>query len=195
MGEFLRSRLARLRPEDVGLPSKNHACQASELRCEELAQLTGVSATYYSRLEQGYGRIVSAEALDAIARVLRLTDAEHTYLRHLAETTFKHCRMSQPQEVRPTVRRFIDSMDRASALGRRMDVLAWNQLASVLIKDFAALPPTERNMARLIFLDADAQELYLDWEAKAAETVNTLRMYADHHAHDRQLPRLSESCL
>ncbi|MFF7984813.1 helix-turn-helix transcriptional regulator [Streptomyces sp. NPDC007901] len=192
LGGFLRSRRARLRPEDVGLPPKGHAGQGAELRCEELAQLAEVSTTYYSRLEQGYGRIVSAEVLDAIARALRLTNAEHTYLRHLAEMTFTQCRMSQPQEVRPTVWQFIDSMDKVSALvlGRRLDILAWNRLTSVLIKDFATLPPTERNMARLIFLDPEAQELYLDWEAKAAETVNALRIYADHHAHDRQLHSL-----
>ncbi|MCZ9343877.1 helix-turn-helix domain-containing protein, partial [Streptomyces sp. TRM76130] len=76
LSEFLRSRRARLKPEDVGLPSYGRARRVPGLRREELAQLAGVSVAYYTRLEQGNGRNVSAEVLDSIARALRLTDAE-----------------------------------------------------------------------------------------------------------------------
>ncbi|NEE09005.1 helix-turn-helix transcriptional regulator, partial [Streptomyces sp. SID7499] len=76
LSEFLRTRRAKLRPGDVGLPEFGRHRRVPGLRREELAQLAGVSVAYYTRLEQGNGRNVSAEVLDAIARALRLTDAE-----------------------------------------------------------------------------------------------------------------------
>ena len=85
LSEFLRTRRARLKPEDVGLPDFGRHRRVPGLRREELAQLAGVSVAYYTRLEQGNGRNVSAEVLDAIARALRLTDAEHAHLTHLAK--------------------------------------------------------------------------------------------------------------
>src|SRR5579859_2291591 len=85
LSEFLRTRRARLKPEDVGLPAFGRHRRVSGLRREELAQLAGVSVAYYTRLEQGPGRNVSAEVLDSIARALRLSDAEHAHLTHLAK--------------------------------------------------------------------------------------------------------------
>src|SRR2546429_5043856 len=85
LSEFLRSRRARLSPEDVELPRYGRQRRVPGLRREELAQLAGVSVAYYTRLEQGNGRNVSAEVLDAIARALRLTSAEHAHLTHLAK--------------------------------------------------------------------------------------------------------------
>jgi transcriptional regulator with XRE-family HTH domain len=85
LSEFLRSRRARLQPQDVGLTGFGRHRRVPGLRREELAQLAGVSVAYYTRLEQGNGRNVSSEVLDAIARALRLTDAEHAHLTRLAK--------------------------------------------------------------------------------------------------------------
>ncbi|NUS04900.1 MAG: helix-turn-helix transcriptional regulator, partial [Nonomuraea sp.] len=52
LGDFLRSRRGRLRPEDLGITSYGPR-RVPGLRREELAQLAGVSPTYYTRLEQG----------------------------------------------------------------------------------------------------------------------------------------------
>lgn len=84
LGEFLRSRRSRLRPEDVGLPDHGRHRRVPGLRREELAQLAGVSVAYYTRLEQGHGQNVSAEILDAIARALRLDGTERAHLSRLA---------------------------------------------------------------------------------------------------------------
>jgi len=48
------------------------------------AQLAGVSMAYYTRLEQGHVQDASLEILDAIARVLQLSEAERLHLTHLA---------------------------------------------------------------------------------------------------------------
>ncbi|WP_051795645.1 helix-turn-helix domain-containing protein [Streptomyces sp. NRRL S-87] len=191
LSEFLRSRRARLKPQDVGLPEYGRARRVPGLRREELAQLAGVSLTYYTRLEQGHGQNVSAEVLDAIARALRLDDTERAHLTHLASPRARRKRHSErPQQVRPELLGLLEAMEGVPAyvLGRRLDILAWNRMAAAVFGDFGALPVAERNMARLVFLDPAAQELYADWACRACEMVSGLRLYAGCHPDD---PRLS----
>jgi transcriptional regulator with XRE-family HTH domain len=193
LSEFLRSRRGRLQPQDVGLPQLGRHRRVPGLRREELAQLAGVSVAYYTRLEQGNGRNVSTEVLDAIARALKLSDAERDHLTHLAKPKQKkHRRMGRPQQLRPAVQHLMDAMGGVPAyvLGRRLDILGWNRMARALLGDFAALPPQERNMARLVFLDPNARDLYVDWEVKATDLVSVLRMYAGCSADDPLLPEL-----
>src|SRR5216117_3195128 len=87
LGEFLNARRARLRPEDIGLVRHGERRRVPGLRREELALLAGVSASYYSRLEQGHSSNASPEVLNAIARVLRLDEAERRHLHELAGGT------------------------------------------------------------------------------------------------------------
>ncbi|WSQ11479.1 helix-turn-helix transcriptional regulator [Streptomyces sp. NBC_01231] len=191
LSEFLRTRRARLKPEDVGLPDFGRHRRVPGLRREELAQLAGVSVAYYTRLEQGNGRNVSAEVLDAIARALRLTDAEHAHLTHLAKPKqHKKKPTARPQQVRGALQTLLDSMDGVPAyiVGRRSDVLAWNRMAAAVFGDWAELPPAERNWARLVFLRPQYRDLFVDWEQKAIDIVCALRMDAGRHPDD---PRLS----
>lgn len=193
LGDFLRSRRARIQPEEVGLPGHGRR-RVPGLRREEVAQLAGVSVDYYIRLEQGRGPSVSDAVLDAIARVLRLDDTEQEYLRTVARpaaTRRKSVSGPAPQKVRPGLRLLLDTMDKAPAfvLGRRMDVLAWNALGDAVV-GFSQMPPAKRNMPRQVFLDPHARELYPDWPAVAAETVAYLRLDAGRHPHDRQLATL-----
>jgi transcriptional regulator with XRE-family HTH domain len=86
---------------------------------EELAQLAGMSVAYYTRLEQGNGRNVSAEVLDSIARALRLTDAEHAHLTDLAKPR-KHMKpKARTQQVRGAPQQLLDSIDGIPGLHRR----------------------------------------------------------------------------
>ncbi|MFC5215203.1 helix-turn-helix domain-containing protein [Streptomyces coerulescens] len=191
LSEFLRTRRARLKPEDVGLPDYGRHRRVPGLRREELAQLAGVSVAYYTRLEQGNGRNVSAEVLDAIARALRLSDAEHAHLTHLAKPK-KHKKKSatRTEQVRPVLRQLLDSIDGVPAYitGRRSDILAWNAMAAAVFGDWAELPAQERNWARLVFLRPAYRELFVEWDQKASDIVAFLRMDAGCHPDD---PRLS----
>lgn len=193
LSEFLRSRRARLQPEDVGLPQYGRHRRVPGLRREELAQLAGVSVAYYTRLEQGNGRNVSAEVLDAIARALRLTDAEHAHLTHLARPTqHKRKRQTRPQHVRSGLRQLLDAMEGVPAYvtGRRTDILAWNRMAAALFGDWGELPASERNWARLLFLSPGYHDLFVKWDSKAADIVAYLRMDAGYHPDDPQLSTL-----
>jgi transcriptional regulator with XRE-family HTH domain len=191
LSEFLRTRRARLKPEDVGLPQYGRHRRVPGLRREELAQLAGVSVAYYTRLEQGNGRNVSAEVLDAIARALRLTDAEHAHLTHLAKPKqHKKKPAARAQQVRASLRQLLDTMDTVPAyvVGRRSEVLAWNRMAAAVFGDWAELPAAERNWARMVFLKPEYRELFVDWEQKAIDIVCHLRMDAGCYPDD---PRLS----
>ncbi|MFE2289374.1 helix-turn-helix transcriptional regulator [Streptomyces sp. NPDC059443] len=193
LGEFLRSRRARLRPEDVGLPDYGRHRRVPGLRREELAQLAGVSVAYYTRMEQGHGQNVSAEVLDAIARALRLDGTEREHLSHLAGPQPRKRRQSQrAQQVRPELRTLLDAMDGVPAylVGRRQDVIGWNRLAAAVFGDFGALPAQERNLVRLVFLDPATADLYADWECRACEVVSNLRVYAGQYPDDERLTAL-----
>ncbi|MFC8449265.1 helix-turn-helix transcriptional regulator [Kitasatospora sp. NPDC057223] len=193
VGDFLRSRRARIQPEEVGLPSHGRR-RVQGLRREEVAQLAGVSVDYYIRLEQGRGTSASDAVLDAVARVLRLDEVEQAHLRDLtrparAERREKSARGRQL--VRPGLQLLLDMMDGVPAfvLGRRMDVLAWNALGDALLA-FSAQPAEQRNAARSVFLDPASREFYPQWEAVAAETVAFLRLDAGRYPEDRRLSAL-----
>ena len=66
LAEFLRTRRAQLTPEDVGLTPFPERRRVAGLRREELAQLAGVSVSYYTRLEQGQALHASEAVLDAM---------------------------------------------------------------------------------------------------------------------------------
>ncbi|MEY9993851.1 transcriptional regulator with XRE-family HTH domain [Streptomyces sp. V4I8] len=192
LSEFLRTRRARLQPEDVGLPHFGRR-RVPGLRREELAQLAGVSVAYYTRLEQGNGRNVSAEVLDAIARALRLSDAEHAHLAHLAKPKqHKKKPAARAEHVRPALAQLLDSIDHVPAYisGRRSDILAWNRMAAALFGDWSELPVKERNWARMVFLRPEYRELFVEWDQKASDMVSYLRMDAGCHSDDPLLSAL-----
>ncbi len=191
--EFLKTRRARIRPEDLGLKVfGNGRRRVPGLRREELAQAAGVSADYYVRLEQGRTDNVSQEILDAVAGVLGLNDDERAHLQRLAKPVRRPKQRRTVQRVRPAMQQLLDALDGVPAfvLGRRMDVLAWNPLAAALIVDFGALPGKERNMPRLVFLDDSSRDFYPQWDAVAGETVEYLRMYAGRNPDDPELAEL-----
>ncbi|MFE3457050.1 helix-turn-helix transcriptional regulator [Nocardiopsis aegyptia] len=194
LSEFLRTRRARLKPADVGLADYGNRRRVPGLRREELAQVAGVSVSYYTHLEQGNGANVSGEVLDSIARALQLTDVEHAHLRHLVgPTRQKSGRPSaRTQRLRPAVQRLLDSITDVPAYvnGFRMDILGWNRPAAALFGNWAELAPEERNWGRLIFLSPAMRDLFIDWEAKASAVTGILRVHAGSHPDDARLASL-----
>jgi transcriptional regulator with XRE-family HTH domain len=190
LGDFLRSRRARIRPEEVGLPSYGRR-RVPGLRREEVAQLAGVSVDYYIRLEQGRGPNISDAVLDSVARVLRMDETEHAYLLTVARPSRKDGRRRSVPGVRPGVQLLLDSMERTPAfvVGPAMQVLAWNTLADAL-HGFSRLEPARRNIVRHLFLEPDGRDLYPEWAAVAAQCVATLRLSAGAHAEDRDVREL-----
>ncbi|WP_330183504.1 helix-turn-helix transcriptional regulator [Nocardia sp. NBC_01503] len=192
LGEFLRSRRARIQPAEAGLREYGRR-RVPGLRREEVAQLAGVSVDYYIRLEQGRGRNASDAVLDAVARALRLTDSERQHLYALARPSGTHPSGGTgvyQDTLRPGARLVLDAIAApAFVLGRRMDVIAWNALGDK-VSGFSSVPAAERNQARYLFLNPLAPEFYPDWEAVAVETVAFLRRDAGLHPDDPALHAL-----
>jgi transcriptional regulator with XRE-family HTH domain len=151
LGAALRTWRERLRPADAGLPAGVRR-RTPGLRREEVAALAGVSVDYLTRLEQGRGPHPSDAVLAALARALRVTDAERDHLFHLAGGS-----PPRPGRIRSTVRpSVVRLMDRvtdlpAILLDAKTDVLAWNPMAAALLGDMSALSPAQRNIARRAF--------------------------------------------
>ncbi|WP_328323381.1 helix-turn-helix transcriptional regulator [Kribbella sp. NBC_00382] len=192
--EFLRTRRARITPEQAGMTPHAGVRRVPGLRREEVAQLAGVSVDYYIRLERGHSKGISETVLDAVARALRLDDTERAHLFDLAQPTAARTsrrRPLSPQKVRPVLYRALDALSVPALIqGRRMDVLAANRLGHALFTDFQALPLRERNFARFVFLDDAASSLYADWHRAAGDCVANLRLYAGRHPDDPQLTEL-----
>lgn len=193
LGEFLRGRRARLKPEDVGVRSYG-ARRVPGLRREELAQLAGVSVTYYTRLEQGQSTNASESVVDAVACALGLDDDERAHLHDLAKPSpAKRRRAPRPETVRPATRQLVDAMGDVPAvvLGRRNDVLAWNALGHLLLAGHCDFEPALRpNLTRMLFLDPHHRDLHACWDQEAVRAVASLRLVAGRHKDDRALAEL-----
>ena len=196
LGEFLRSRRDRTRPEDVGVAARTGR-RVPGLRREEVASLAGVSADYLRRLEQG--RVLpSVDLLDALAQAMRLGAADRLHLEALADRARGRRRQEPPiTAARPSLLRTLDALSPAPAvvLGRRCEVLAWNPTGAALDQAVAQRPPQERNVARRIVLEPSARELYPEWEALVQEVADVLRLNTARFPDDAGLAGLVDDLL
>jgi transcriptional regulator with XRE-family HTH domain len=192
--DFLTSRRARITPEDVGLQTYGSR-RVPGLRREEVATLAGVSVDYYNRMERGNLAGASASVLDALARALRLDEAERAHLFDLARASQPSAplrRRSAKQNARPSVQWMLDSITGSAAIAEngRLDALATNQLARAFYSHLFDGSGRPVNFARFIFLDPRAGEFYADWERAARESVALLRSEAGRNPYDRGLSDL-----
>ncbi|WBB70713.1 helix-turn-helix transcriptional regulator [Micromonospora sp. WMMD812] len=151
LAAFLRSRRARLRPAEVGLPDGVRR-RTPGLRRQEVAQLAGMSVDYYIRLEQGRGPHPSRQVLAALARALLLSRDERAYLFRVAGESPPPS-AGPSREVGPGLRHLMDAMTETPAylVDAAYDVLAWNPIARHFIGDLSAVPAGDRNMLRWTF--------------------------------------------
>jgi transcriptional regulator with XRE-family HTH domain len=192
--DFLTTRRARITPEAAALPTYGEQRRVPGLRRTEVAQLAGMSIEYYTRLERGNLAGVSEPVLDSLARALNLDDAEREHLFDLARaasTSARAARRVGGRSVRPSVYRILDALTAPAYLrNRRFDILAANQMCFALYADVLTPQSLPLNLARFMFLDRRAEEVYLDWDAVADDTVAALRIEAGRNPLDRKLSDL-----
>lgn len=191
-GEFLRSRRARLQPADVGLADRTRR-RTPGLRREEVAQLAGVSHTYYAFLEQGRDIRPSGQVLDALARALRLSEAERDHLYALAQVSAPRGE-DLPETLSAGLAGLVARLDPSPTFvkGRRWDILAVNRAARSLFTDWLAVPAGQRNELLWMFGDSRAREVYVDWEKDAAAMLARFRLAAARRPDDPDFAALIE---
>jgi transcriptional regulator with XRE-family HTH domain len=192
--DFLTSRRARIKPDDVGLTTYGPR-RVPGLRREEVATLAGVSVDYYNRMERGNLGGASEGVLDALANALRLDKAERAHLYDLArasEPSARPRRRQSKENVRPSVQWMLDSISGSAAIAENghLDALATNPLGRAFYSHLFDGSGRPVNFPRFIFLDPRAKDFYSDWERAAKDCVALLRLEAGRNPYDRRLSDL-----
>lgn len=193
--QFLTALRARLTPEKAGVTVFSGERRVPGLRREEVAQLTGVSTAYYTRMERGDLSGVSESVLFALVRALQLDEAEAVHLFDLARAAGRprrQPRSTPAPNVSPLVAQLLDTMRDvpAIAMNRVTTTAGSNALGRALFPDLFPADGSPVNSARYLFLDERARRFYVDWEASAREAVSALRLLAGHDPSDRALTGL-----
>jgi transcriptional regulator with XRE-family HTH domain len=174
-GTYLKDRRTRLDPAAFGLPATRR--RTPGLRREEVAQRANVSTTWYTWLEQGRGGAPSEDVVDRIARALMLTDIEREHLFLLALGRLPEVRYQAADGVTPRLQRVLDALELSPAYVRTStwDIVAWNRAACVVLADYAALAPEQRNSLRLLFQCPRVRAAMPYWESDARFVVAAFR--------------------
>ncbi|PRY38926.1 helix-turn-helix transcriptional regulator [Umezawaea tangerina] len=192
LGAALRMWRERINPSDVGLPAGLRR-RTPGLRREEVAHLAGVSVDYLVRLEQARGPHPSEVVLSALARALRLSEAECDHLFRLAGVSPPGAGRIRAT-VRPSVLRLFDRFADVPAMliDAKTDVLAWNPVAAALLGDYSAVPHAERNVAWQAFLGGAGRRWMdpVDRARISAHLVADLRRASARYPDDPGLRRL-----
>ena len=187
LADFLRTRRERLLPEQLDLPGGGRR-RTPGLRRDEAALLAGISVDLYTRLEQARPISVSEAVLESLAHALRLNEHEREHLFLLAHQHLppKPETTSFAETVSPALQRHLNHMETSPAyiLGKRWDILAWNQAALVLFGDYAHMHGRERNSLWLIFTSPYLRQLLVDWEADARRNLAQFRASMRQFLHD-----------
>ena len=193
LGAYLRNRRTKLDPASLGLSVGRR--RTTGLRREEVAQRANVSATWYTWLEQGRGGKPSANVLDRIARALVLTEVEREHLFLVGLGRPPEIRYRGSDAITPRLQRLLDALTHSPAIVRTAtwDVIAWNRAAACVLTDYAALPPGQRNILRMIFCDAGVRAAQSEWEAVARFVVGAFRIDAAR-AGAEVAPLVEELC-
>jgi transcriptional regulator with XRE-family HTH domain len=187
--DFLMSRRANVTPEQAGIPDFGGERRVPGLRREEVAMLAGVSLDYYTRLERGNIRGASDGVLEAIARALRLNDAEREYLFDISRTAPRNSRPT-PQAVRTSVQRVLDHMTvPAIVYNTNQDLVAANLMGRALYAPHFDADGTP-NVARFVFLDRRAQDFYVDWPLARRLVAAMMRLEAGRDPLNKDLTAL-----
>ena len=194
LAAFLQIIRGRSQPADFGFPSGSRRRTAG-LRREEMAQLVGISTTWYTWIEQGRDVNISADALDRLAANLRLTRSERAYLFEIADRRDPHSGQAESDDVPPLLIELLVDVDvPAYLMGRYWDMLGWNAAAAELFTGWLDLPRAgdepPPNLLRFVFLEPRTRQFLVDWEARARRITAEFRADCRNSLDDPALTRL-----
>ncbi|MFE6222615.1 MULTISPECIES: helix-turn-helix domain-containing protein [unclassified Streptomyces] len=188
--EFLRTRRARVSPGDAGLAVGDlRARRTPGLRREEVAVLAGVGVSWYTWLEQGREINVSADVLDAVARVLRLDPMEREHLYLLAGLNPPRTAAAPGRVVPDGLRQVIDSwLPRpAYLLDRHWNLVAVNRAAEAVF----GYGEDDHNCLVTFFTSARYRSSLVGGQDAARTIVGQFRADAARYPDDPEFGRLA----
>jgi transcriptional regulator with XRE-family HTH domain len=179
LGEFLQVARSRHAPETFGFPAGSRR-RIAGLRREEVAQLAGISPTWYTWIEQGRPVNVSPAALGRLAQTLRLTRSERAYLFELAGRRDPLAAAAEDDAASELLMAVVNDIDiPAYLMGRTWDMLAWNRPAAALFTGWLDKPAKAheppRNLLRFVFLRPQTRKFLVDWETRARRITAEFR--------------------
>jgi transcriptional regulator with XRE-family HTH domain len=182
--EFLRRCRARIKPSELGLPQSQRK-RTDGLRREDVAALSGVSACWYSWLEQGRDMRVSDDVLERLCHTLRLSDDERVYLFSLVQRRLPRMTKENKPDAPADVVRMINALNvPAIAMNLRWDVLAWNRANTMIFRDYSTFPVAERNLLDILFTRPVHHMNPVQFETMARKLVARLRFDYSKCAED-----------
>lgn len=187
LSTFLKTKRSQITPESIGLPAGTRR-RTPGLRREEVAQLAGVSTTWYTWLEQGRNIKVSSSVLDCIAIALQLNSDERDYLYNLAlESKLEMIDQKKEQTtLSPSLKRILNELTYCPTIitDRHCHIVGWNSAAAHVFLDFDLIPNDERNLIRLVFTRKEFKALAVNWEHFAKGFLAIFRTYYGHYLGD-----------
>lgn len=190
LGAFLRARRERLTLAEARIPGGSVRRRTPGLRREEVAQLCGLSPTWYTWLEQGRDVSVSPNALARVADALHLTSAERAYVFELTRKRDPSAVSEGEQSAVPAS--LVSALDAISApayvLDRSWRACGWNASGGQLFTQWLGGP--ERNLLRYVFLDPTAREFICDWENRARRLAAEFRADTGLRPNDAEVAAL-----
>src|SRR5580704_17771162 len=135
LGDFVRSRRAALRPEQLGLPRMPRR-KTPGLRREEVADLAGISIDWYTRIELAKAGVPSRATLYAVASALQMNDVETRYVFELAGLLAPHHDQPKRLELPPASKHLITTLRDASVtvFDRYLTPHWWNATSDAIFR-------------------------------------------------------------
>ena len=194
LAEFLQALRQRSTPEAFGFPEGSRR-RTKGLRREEIAQLAGISPTWYTWIEQGREVNVSADALDRLALALKLSRSERAYLFDMADRRDpRSAEMEADTAPEALVGMIANITIPAYIMGRYWDVLAWNPPAAELFTGWLDQPSRADeplpNLLRYVFQIPEARQFVVNWEVRARRLVAEFRADCRSRLEEPALHRL-----
>lgn len=185
LGDFLKTRRAKISPLQAGLPEGSHR-RTPGLRREEVASLSGIGITWYTWLEQGREIQVSAQVLESLSRVFMLNEEETHHLYTLANQTLPTNIPPHKQVINPILQRILDSLTLSPSLilDTRWNVIAWNKAAKAALMDFETISIEDRNYIWLTFTNPQYKKMFDHWEQQAQGLIARFRAECGKYIED-----------
>ena len=191
-GRAVRRWRDRAQPAAAGVPVGGRR-RALGLRREELAGLAGISVDYLTRLEQGRATSPSVQVVEALARALRVSDAERDLLFRLSGHSTPGLDVVSSR-ITPSVQRLLDRLANTpvAVYDATWTLIVANAPYDALMGPTTSWQGIERNSVWRHLVGPGSRAVHTPEQQREFEAglVADLRLTAARYPHDQRLKQL-----